>query len=85
MNKMNKWEIMEEEPESTFEGDDFERWWLAGMTASDKVTKKNQRELFENCIYLARSENSRMSQTATELRTAIADWAEVWNRRAGKS
>ena len=80
----------------TFEAEDFEQWWLAGMDrtkdivdfyvihSDDKLTSKDKRELFENCLSLARVGQGRMTQTHKELRHAINQWAAAWNSKVEK-
>jgi len=68
---------------ATFGEDDFESWWLAGMTRSDPVSAANQDELYENCVYLANAEGREMSQSEEELRKLIEAWADKWNQRLG--
>lgn len=77
--RINSWPI---EPDYTavFDDDDFERWWLAGMTRTDPVSDDDRAELLENCIYLAKTENREMLQSADDLAEEINNWAEKWNQ-----
>ncbi len=78
MKKINSWHI-EDGCTATFGPDDFERWWLEGMTREDKIKKHDRSELYENCLYLAEAEHREMTQTLAELREAINNWADKWN------
>jgi len=78
MKKINSWQI-ESGCTATFGPDDFERWWLEGMTREDKIKKHDRSELYENCLYLAEAEQREMIQTAAELKNAINEWADQWN------
>lgn len=42
---------------ATFGPADFESWWLAGMTRSDRLSTDDKEELYENCLYLAEAEH----------------------------
>ncbi len=66
---------------ATFSAEDFERWWLHGMGLDDRFTDDRHEELFEHCVYLARTECREITQTPEELRKAISDWADEWNTR----
>jgi len=78
MKKINSWHI-EDGYTATFGRDDFESWWLMGMTCNDKIKKYHRQDLYENCLYLAEAEHRKMTQSAAELRRAINDWADQWN------
>ena len=81
--KINSWHI-ETGYTATFESDDFDRWFLEGADRETRVTRRDERGLFENCIYLASAEYREMSQTASELKTAIREWADEWNSKISK-
>jgi len=78
MKKINSWHI-EDGYTATFGRDDFESWWLMGMTCNDKIKKYHRQDLYENCLYLAEAEHRKMTQSAAELPRAINDWADQWN------
>ena len=79
---MNIWrEFREGDNTATFVPDDFETWWMAGMERSDKVKRIHEFELYQNCTYIARTEQRVMTQRPHELRHAIRQWAEGWNVR----
>jgi hypothetical protein len=80
MTKINTWHI-EDGYTATFGPNDFESWWLAGMTRDDKIKKQYRSELYENCLYLAEAEQRKMTQSASELKSAINDWADDWNKK----
>lgn len=65
---------------ATFGADDFEAWFLAGAKRNTRFTPANQQELYENCLYLAQAESRRITQTSSELKSAISEWADDWNR-----
>jgi len=67
--------------EATFDGEDFERWWLKGMSRQDRFLPPYVDELYGNCVYLAQAEGLEMTQTESELQGLIADWAADWNAR----
>jgi hypothetical protein len=64
-----------------FEADDFERWWLAGMSRTDIFPDDQIEQLIENCVYLADAEQREMLQTTDDLRAAIVRWQRDWNYR----
>ncbi len=65
--------------EATFEPDDFERWWLAGMTRSDEIDSGDRDEMYDAMVEIARQEGRTITQTESELRDAIANFVETWN------
>jgi len=67
--------------EATFDGEDFERWWLHGMRRQDRLSLADINEMYDNLVYLAGAEQRTMTQTESELRGLIADWAADWNAR----
>ena len=70
---------VEEEDTAVFAADDFDRWFLEGGNRSDPVTTKDQKELFDNLMYLTRAEDRRLTQSLPDLRDAIRVWAAAWN------
>ncbi len=66
---------------ATFTDEDFETWWLAGMTRQDLFDESDMISLFENCYYLAKSEDRLVTQEPDELWNAIETWMNKWNDR----
>jgi hypothetical protein len=64
---------------ATFGPDEFERWWLHGMSRADSVSADDAGELLAACVDLALAERRRMTQTRGELTKQIAAWASNWN------
>jgi hypothetical protein len=78
--KINNWTITPGY-EAHFDQDDFEAWWRQGASPTDKVTKRDERDLLSALVDMAMAEERKMTQSITELREEIRMWA---NQRSNK-
>ena len=85
MTRFNQWHI-DPDPNggvyaATFGPDDFETWFLTGADRNTRFSAKNEQELYDNCKYLAESECRLITQSASELKRDIRNWANSWNEQ----
>ena len=79
--KYNQWHVDRTDDGAEFTADfgteDFDRW--LDCDSALRVTRRMERELYQNCLYLAEAESRRIAQSPAELRAEIHDWAVAHN------